>query len=148
MNNKKQSTMLRPILRLIAANITPHYYVVDYKKYMHSHRPTNSLSYYLIEPVQINHVPPQPKIIVSKNNSNIVTVQELIAPKCQDCVNFRPRQNVDKTSAEYNSLARCALFVNKCVGGDGAKFEYADNCRNDEKMCGPQGLLRIQRIAL
>lgn len=141
MNNKKQSTMLRPILRLIAANITPHYYVVDYKKYIHSHRPTNSFSYNLIEPVQVGHALSQPKITVSKNNSDIITVQQLVTPKCQDCLNFRPRQNVDKTSVEYNSLARCALFANKCVGADGAKFEYAENCRNDEKMCGSQGLL-------
>lgn len=128
MNNQKQSTMIRPILRLIAANITPHYYVVDYKKYMHSHRPTNSLSYNLIEQVQIG----QP-------NSSI----HYILPKCQDCLNFIPRKNVDKLSLEYRSLAKCTLFANKCIGPDGSRFEYAEHCRADEKMCGKMAKLFI-----
>ena len=124
-----QSTMIRPVLRLIAANITPHYYVVDYKKYIHNHTP----SYNLIEPIRVNFkLPNGPKIVMAK---------DLITPKCQDCANFKPRKNVDKTSPEYYNLARCSVFPNKCIDADGARFEYADHCRSDENMCGKNAKL-------
>jgi len=129
--------MIRPVLRLIAANITPHYYVVDYKKYMHSHTP----SYNLIEPIRVNFKLP--------NGPKIVMANELIMPKCQDCANFTPRKNVDKTSPEYHNLARCSIFPNKCINADGSRFEYADHCRNDETMCGKNAkLLREPTVPL
>ena len=130
--NNQSKIMIRPVLRLIAANITPHYYVNNNKKYMHSHNDTPSHN--LIEPIRVNFkLPNGPKIVMAK---------DLIMPKCQDCANFKPRKNVDKTSPEYHNLARCSIFPNKCIDADGARFEYADHCRSDENMCGQNAKLR------
>lgn len=120
--------MFKPILRLIAANITPHYYLNKHQKHIHNYNLSPTSSYNLIEQIQVG----QP-------NSSI----HYILPKCQDCSNFIPRTNVDKLSLEYRSLAKYTLFTNKCIGPDGSRFEYAEHCRADEKMCGKMAKLFI-----
>ena len=57
-------------------------------------------------------------------------------PLCKDCVNYRPRSGVDKGSAEYILLSKCAIFPSKCVGSDGSRYDYTEECRIDELKCG------------
>lgn len=57
-------------------------------------------------------------------------------PLCRNCIHFKPRINVNKTDPEYHNLARCAIFANKYIDAEGARYEYTDLCRINEMQCG------------
>lgn len=64
------------------------------------------------------------------------TIKRLHNPICKTCVHFRPNlADVQYTSA----FSKCAKFGNKVLVSGKIHYDYADMCRNNEKLCGQDG---------
>jgi len=64
-------------------------------------------------------------------------IKNIDYPPCKNCVFYKPYDNFLN---DFGSpLGKCKFFGNKDVVDDEISYDYADQCRRDDKKCGMEG---------
>jgi len=68
-------------------------------------------------------------------------IKNINIPACRNCIHYQPEPFYNDFTS---SLNKCNKFGDKNIVTDEIRYDFADQCRNDESKCGKEGKYFIE----